>query len=270
MARALAPPAADHLRRRAHRQPRLPHRHRDPHVHAQGGRRAAPDHRDGDPRSQSPPATPTACCSSPTASIVDEMVEPDCREGARQDEGARRLTPASRSIGSPRHVPHRPEGHARPPAAAVHDRPRSIVLGVAFISGTAVLSDLLQSSGQRARSPTSYRGVDGVVRSSDAQESAFSTVPTRAQADPGVDARPRARRRRRRPAPTASSRRQPTMLDKDGQGDPGDRSPARSRTTGSTTIELSGGVLTRGRAPSAAGRGRDRLQDRGGLRVRHR
>ena len=31
-------PAGDHLRRRAHRQPRLPHRRRDPDVHAPGGR----------------------------------------------------------------------------------------------------------------------------------------------------------------------------------------------------------------------------------------
>ena len=64
--------AADHLRRRAHRQPRLPHRRRDPLVHASGRARARPDHRDGHPRPGRPRRTPTARCSSPTASIVDE------------------------------------------------------------------------------------------------------------------------------------------------------------------------------------------------------
>ena len=49
-ARALAERARDHLRRRAHRQPRLALGRRDPHVHAQGGRRARPDDRDGHPR----------------------------------------------------------------------------------------------------------------------------------------------------------------------------------------------------------------------------
>src|SRR5690606_19174263 len=42
--------AADHLRRRADRQPRLPVLGRDPHLHGPGRRRAGPDARDGAPR----------------------------------------------------------------------------------------------------------------------------------------------------------------------------------------------------------------------------
>ncbi len=43
-------PAAGHLRRRAHRQPRLALRGRGARVHAPGGRRDAADDRHGDPR----------------------------------------------------------------------------------------------------------------------------------------------------------------------------------------------------------------------------
>ena len=43
-------PAAHHLRRRAHRQPRLPYRRRDPLVHASGRARVRSDDRDGHAR----------------------------------------------------------------------------------------------------------------------------------------------------------------------------------------------------------------------------
>ena len=69
-------PARDHLRRRAHRQPRQPRRRRDPRVHAQRGRRARPDDRDGHPRSRRPRATPTASCSSPTAASSTRWPSP--------------------------------------------------------------------------------------------------------------------------------------------------------------------------------------------------
>ena len=49
VARALASRPADHLRRRADRQPRQHHRRRDPRVHAPRRARARPDDRHGDP-----------------------------------------------------------------------------------------------------------------------------------------------------------------------------------------------------------------------------
>ena len=48
--RALLSKPSTHLRRRAHRQPRLAFGRRDPHVHAQRGRRPRPDDRHGHPR----------------------------------------------------------------------------------------------------------------------------------------------------------------------------------------------------------------------------
>ena len=60
-------PADDHLRRRAHRQPRLAGQRGDPRVHAPRRRRPRPDDRDGHPRPGGRVATPITCCSSPTA-----------------------------------------------------------------------------------------------------------------------------------------------------------------------------------------------------------
>ena len=60
-------PAEDHLRRRAHRQPRLQGRRRDPRVHQGRRGRVRPDGRDGHPRPRWRRPTPTGPCSWPTA-----------------------------------------------------------------------------------------------------------------------------------------------------------------------------------------------------------
>lgn len=54
----------------------------------------------------------------------------------------------------------------------------AIIFGVAFISGTAVLSDVLGRS-VNALVDDAYRGIDAVVRSANAQESPFSSQPLR-------------------------------------------------------------------------------------------
>ena len=67
VARALAEPARDRLRRRAHRQPRLAQRRRDPRLPAPGRRRPGPDHRDGHPRPAGGGVRRQRRCSWPTA-----------------------------------------------------------------------------------------------------------------------------------------------------------------------------------------------------------
>jgi putative ABC transport system permease protein len=54
----------------------------------------------------------------------------------------------------------------------------AIIFGVAFISGTAVLSDILGRSVNELVDDA-YRGIDAVVRSANAQESPFSNQPLR-------------------------------------------------------------------------------------------
>ena len=54
----------------------------------------------------------------------------------------------------------------------------AILLGVAFISGTAVLSDVLSRS-VKDLVDAAYRGIDVVVRDERAQDNAFSSQPIR-------------------------------------------------------------------------------------------
>jgi putative ABC transport system permease protein len=58
----------------------------------------------------------------------------------------------------------------------------AILLGVAFISGTSVLSDVLSRSVNELVSDT-YHGIDAVVRDSRAQDNLFSSQPIRPPID---------------------------------------------------------------------------------------
>lgn len=61
----------------------------------------------------------------------------------------------------------------------------AIILGVAFIAGTAVLGDLLNRS-VSSLFDDAYRGIDAVVRSASAQESPNSSQPIREPVDAGL------------------------------------------------------------------------------------
>ncbi len=61
----------------------------------------------------------------------------------------------------------------------------AVVFGVAFISGTAVLSDVLERS-VNDLVDDAYRGVDAVIRSADAEEDPFAPVPIRKPIDDGL------------------------------------------------------------------------------------
>ncbi len=125
----------------------------------------------------------------------------------------------------------------------------AIVFGVAFISGTAVLSDVLTRSVNDLVSDA-YRGVDAVIRSADAEENPFSSLPVRqpitdeyvqrAEAVDGVRA-------------AAGVIQLPgTMLDKTGKPT-SSFGPPTFVTNWIDDEGLSGGRLTEGRAPAGPG-----------------
>ena len=124
----------------------------------------------------------------------------------------------------------------------------AIILGVAFIAGTAVLSDVLSRSVNDLVADA-YRGIDAVVRSTNAQESPFSSQPLR---DP-VAASTLDLVREAKGVSTAEGivQVQPTMLDKKGK---------KISAFGPPTIalnwvkdaRLASGVLTSGREPRGA------------------
>ena len=111
-------PTRGDLRRRAHRQPRLPGRHRDPRLHAAGRRRARPDDRDGHPR----PAGRRLRAGGALPRRRPHRRphgRPDAAPGARPPQGLRGLTPVWRrhlqvDLG-PQAPPdrHLPGGHPR-------------------------------------------------------------------------------------------------------------------------------------------------------------
>src|SRR4051794_8833768 len=121
----------------------------------------------------------------------------------------------------------------------------AIVLGVAFISGTNVLSDVL-SRGANGLVDAAYQGIDVQVRSSEATENEFSSVPVRPEVDQEVldlvwQVKGVAKAEGQIQA-------QATMLDKKGKPLP---------TFGPPTLLLNwiddpglvGGIITKGRAP---------------------
>ena len=136
-ARALLEPARDRLRRRAHREPRLAVGRRDPHVHARGGRRLRPDHRDGHPRPdrrrlRRPRRVPRR------RQDRRRDARPDRRPRARQDEEPRASSRHFHVAGHASRGSWRRSSASSSPSIAV-------VLGVAFMSGTFVLTDTLGS-----------------------------------------------------------------------------------------------------------------------------
>ena len=99
-------PSRDHLRGRAHRQPRLPHGRRDPVVHAHARCTSSVRPSSWSPTTPSPPPTPSASCSSPTARSSTRC--PLRRPSA--------CSTASRSSGTDHHVQDHPQ-EPRPPAS---------------------------------------------------------------------------------------------------------------------------------------------------------
>ncbi len=122
----------------------------------------------------------------------------------------------------------------------------AILLGVAFISGTDVLSDVL-TRGANGLIDAAYRGIDVQVRSSAATENEFSSQPVR----PEVDASLLDTIRATKGVAVAEGQiqAQATMLDKKGKPLP---------TVGPPTFlfnwidnpDLVGGTVTSGRAPN--------------------
>src|ERR687892_212965 len=158
-------PSVGDLRRRAHRQPRLPQRRRDPRLHAPGRRRAGPDHRHG-----------------------------DSRPGGRVLRGCRGV-PGRRPGRRPDDRPHRRARSGTPQAVreliamwkttlksiGAHKRRllatgSAVVLGVAFLSGTLVLGDTMET-GFGDMFAEANAGTDAVVRSSTEVGSGDSAGP---------------------------------------------------------------------------------------------
>ncbi len=125
----------------------------------------------------------------------------------------------------------------------------AIVLGIAFISGTAVLSDVLSRSADGLISEA-YQGIDVMVRSGAAQDTAFSSQPVRPEISDSlietIEALPQVE------SAAGQIQAQATMLDKKGKALP---------TFGPPTFvfnwiddpELLGAIITEGRAPQGPG-----------------
>ena len=148
--------AGDHLRRRAHRQPRLPRRRRDPRLHAAGRDRARPDHRDGHPRPGGG-VLRRPVVFLPTAGSSTRWPTPPPRPCSTGMKALGRLTDADAS-------PSAPSGRT---SAASSPRSLAVVLGVAFMAGTFVLTDTIQTVVRRPlrrrRTPSIDAQVQGEV-----------------------------------------------------------------------------------------------------------
>ena len=119
-------------------------------VHAPGGRRLRPDDRDGHARPDRRRATRTASCSSPTAKIVDEMREPD-----RRTTSSARCASSGTEV-SPRRCGRSPSRGSSPTSCGSCSPAIAVMLGVAFVSGTLVLTATI-SRRSTICSPTSTR-----------------------------------------------------------------------------------------------------------------
>ena len=129
-------PARDHLRRRAHREPRLAGGRGDPGVHAPGGRRVRPDDRDGHARPDRRRRTPTASCSSPTARSSTSS-RPDRRRDPRQDAQEARGVDHVLRVTLKGLFAHK----LRFALTAL-----AVMFGVAFLSGTMVFTDTIKKT----------------------------------------------------------------------------------------------------------------------------
>lgn len=121
----------------------------------------------------------------------------------------------------------------------------AIVLGVAFISGTDVLSDVL-NRGANGLIDAAFRGIDVQVRSSEATENEFSAQPVR----PEVDAALLDTVRAVEGVAVAEGQiqAQATMVDKKGKPLP-QFGPPTFLFNWVDNRDLVGGVVTKGRAP---------------------
>ena len=123
----------------------------------------------------------------------------------------------------------------------------AIVLGVAFISGTIVLSDVLTRSVNSLVSDA-YRGIDVVIRDDRAQENAFSSQPIRPPIDESLVDLVRQVNGVKAAEPNITV--YPTMLDKKGKRLTSFGPPVIA-TNWNDASSLQAGVLTSGRAPKA-------------------
>ena len=162
-----------------------------------------PDDRDGHPRPDRRGATPTACVFLADGQIVDEMLAPDGRRRARQDEEPRAATSAMWKVTLKGILAHK----VRFLLTGV-----AVMLGVAFVSGTFVLTATISATRSTSSSTTSTSTPtrscgprrSSAVRAS-ATRAAARSVPTLL---PTVRRRRRRRRGRRDGAGTRGHRRQ--------------------------------------------------------------
>ena len=154
---------------------------RDPGVPAAVGRRLRAEHRDGHPRPGGGVATPTGCCSWPTAGSSTRS----CRRPWP------RSSPASRTSRSPGRVPEMVrvtlrglQGHL----VRLLLTASAVMLGVSFVTGTFVLRDSIDNTlcGLVA---SATAGLDVSVRGAEVMagpSAGHRRAPPRA-ADPGAD-----------------------------------------------------------------------------------
>ena len=247
VARALASQPADHLRRRADRQPRLPHRRRDPLVHASGRARARPDDRDGHPRPggrvvrrprRVPRRRPHRRRPRPTRPPTRVLDRMQARFGELSTMFRLTLKSLRAKQAAPPH--HRHRRHARRRLHGRHARPDR--------HHRQDLRRPARRCQRRAPTPTCGRR----TRSTDGLISVRPRIPASLARD-GL-ARHRRRRRSR-----AMSTGYAQLVDKDGKalGDPAQGAPT-SATTGRPSPTLNPYRRRRGHATPARRRDRDR------------
>jgi putative ABC transport system permease protein len=123
----------------------------------------------------------------------------------------------------------------------------AILLGVAFISGTSVLSDVLTRSVDELVSDA-YHGVDAVVRDSRAQDNLFSSQPIRPPIDQNLSQLIQSAAGVRAVAPVIQAA--PTLLDRHGKR-VSNFGPPTIAANWITDPALSNGTITKGHAPQA-------------------
>src|SRR4051794_16032534 len=174
--------AERHVRRRADRQPRLDDQRRDPHAHARLGRHARPDDRHGHPRRarrghRRPRAVPRGR---------------EHRRGPRPLHGAR--DPRDARAGERSMIGVALKGLAARKLRAVLTA-FAVVIGVAMVSGTFMLTDTIQKSFDGIFTASS-ENTDAVIRGKEVVKSSTSgsgvTIPaallTKVRALPEVGA----------------------------------------------------------------------------------
>ncbi len=123
----------------------------------------------------------------------------------------------------------------------------AILLGVAFISGTSVLSDVLTRSVNELVSDA-YHGIDAIVRDNRAQDNLFSSQPIRPPIDESLGTLLKSARGVRAVAPIVQA--SPTLLDAHGKR-VSNFGPPTIAQNWITDRRLSNGTITKGHAPEA-------------------